>query len=55
MIYNLNPPAEDPTLDHVLHVSPKVAQWLDGGLINPLEARLFESMVWSEHLAVANT
>ncbi len=53
VIYDLNPPAEDPTLDHVLHVSPKVVGWLDGEQINPLEARPLESMVWSEHTAVA--
>lgn len=53
VIFDLNPQQADPSLDHVLHVSPQVAAWLEGAKINPLEARHLEVVVWSEFPAVA--
>ena len=53
VIYDLDAPKSDPSLDHVVHVSPMAKEWLDGGSINPHEARHLESAVWSEHPAVA--
>ena len=53
VIFDLNPPQGEPTLDHVLHVSPQAARWLEGEKINPFEARHLEAAVWSEFPAVA--
>lgn len=52
VIYDLEAPRVEPSLDEVLHVSPKVRDWLNGGQINPLEARTLETVIWSEHQAV---
>ena len=53
VIFDLNPPQGEPSLDHVLHVSPQAARWLEGEKINPFEARHLEAAVWSEFPAVA--
>ena len=52
VIYDLDDPQADPSLEHVLHVSPKMRNLLDGGKINPAEMRCLETSVWSEHSAV---
>ena len=54
VIFDLQPPQQEPSLDHVLHVSPQAARWLEGEKINPFEARHLEAAVWSEFPAVAS-
>jgi hypothetical protein len=52
VIYDLDDPKTDPSLEHILHVSPKIRDCLDGQKINPAEMRCLETAVWSEHNAI---
>lgn len=52
VIYDLEEPREEPTLDEVVHVSPTVRDWLDGARLDASEARCLEMAVWSEHAPV---
>ena len=52
VIYDLNEPKGEPSLEHVLHVSPKMRDILDGQSMNANEMRCLETSVWSEHTAV---
>lgn len=53
VIFDLNPPKGDPSLDHVIHISPQAVRWLKGEEINPHEARHLVAAVWSEYPAVS--
>ena len=52
VIYDLDEPRADPSLEHVLHVCPKVRDYLDGAKIEAMELRCLETSIWSEHKAV---
>ena len=49
VIFDLEEPRAEPTLDEVVHISPEVRDLLNGGSINPSEVRYLETSVWSEH------
>lgn len=52
VIFDLEDPREEPTLDEVVHVSPEIRDILKGGALHPSELRCLETAVWSEHLPV---
>ena len=52
VIYDLEDPRDNPTLDEVVHISPEMRDRLEGGPLNATELRCLESAVWSEHTPI---
>jgi hypothetical protein len=52
VIYDLEEPREEPSLEEVVHVSVAISECLKGGRLNPAELRCLETAVWSEHSPV---
>lgn len=52
VIYDLEDPREEPSLEEVLHVSIEMRDRLKGGKLNPSKLRCLETAVWSEHTPV---
>ena len=52
VIYDLEDPRDEPLLDEVVHISPRMRDLLDGAPVDAAELRCLETVVWSEHLPV---
>ncbi len=50
--YDLEGSDSEPSLDHVLLVSPQVQQYLDGGKFEAESVRYLENVVWSTEPAI---
>ena len=50
--YDLEGADAEPSLDHVLLVSPEVQQYLDGGKFEAESLRYLENVVWSTEPAI---